>query len=227
MKCSTSKNMYLYAGAFVALVAVYVGFTMLKTTYEGLSNSADTTNVEIIAKMNEVNAKTTAILNSLTSHPTSYINLLNSYKNNKIANAIQTTIALKNNSAFTSLTDYDEAIAYLKTLGVSDSVAVVNPDIKTKIDETTSATNAILSSLTADNQAYIELLTSYKNKAMADGILNAATTTTPILKISEYDNAIEYLRTLGGIVVNNDPHVPTTRDISLIPRTPPPTNVNV
>jgi hypothetical protein len=228
MKCSTSKNIYLYAGAFVALVAIYVGFTMLKTTYEGLSNSADTTNVVIVAKTSEVNAKTTGVLNSLTSHPTSYINLLNSYKNNKIANAIQTTIALKNNSAFTTITDYDEAIDYLKTLGVSDTASVVDPAIKTKIDEVTSATNVVLSGLTADNQAYIDLLTSYRNKAMADGILNAATTTTtPILKISEFDNAIQYLRTLGGILVNNDPHIPTTIDISLAPRTPPPTNVNV
>lgn len=224
MKCNTSKNIYLYAGAFVALVAIYVGFTMLKTTYEGLSNSADTTNVVIVAKTSEVNAKTTSVLNSLTSHPATYINLLNSYKNNKIANAIQTTIALKNNSAFTTITDYDEAIDYLKTLGVSDTVSVVDPAIKTKIDEVTSATNVILSGLTADNQAYIDLLTSYKNKAMADGILNAeTTTTTPILKISEFDNAIQYLRTLGGILVNNDPHTPTTIDISLAPRTSRPT----
>ena len=79
MKCASPKNMYLYAGAFIALVAIYVGFTMLKTTYEGLSNSADTTNVDVVAKTTDINAKTEAVLNTLPSGATSYINLLNSF----------------------------------------------------------------------------------------------------------------------------------------------------
>jgi hypothetical protein len=218
MKCATPNNVYLYAGAFIALVAIYVGFTMLKTTYEGLSNSADTTNVEIVAKTTDINAKTSAVLDTLPSGATSYINLLNSYKNNKIVNAIQTTVTSKNSSAFTTITDYNQAIDYLKTLGVSDGVVVVDPAIKTTIDTNVSATNVVLSALTADNQAYIDLLTSYKNKALAEGIKDASIATiNPILKISEYDDAIEYLRTLGGIVVNNEPYTPTTRNISLAP----------
>lgn len=206
--------MYLYASAFIALVAIYVGFTMLQTTYEGLTTSADTTNVDIIAKTKTANDKTADILKLLTNDPTTYINLLTSYKNNKIVNAIQSTLTAKNSSAFTNISDYNEAIDYLKTLGVSD-VVIPNPEIDATIVTNNSKTNAVLSGLTADNQAYIDLLTSYKNVAMANGILDATTATTPVLKISEYDDAIEYLRTLGGIVVNNEPHVPTTRDISL------------
>lgn len=215
MKCNNStKTMYLYASAFIALVAIYVGFTMLQTTYEGLTTSADTTNVDIIAKTKTANDKTADILKLLTNDPTTYINLLTSYKNNKIVNAIQSTLTAKNSSAFTNISDYNEAIDYLKTLGVSD-VVIPNPEIDATIITNNSSTNAVLSGLTADNQAYIDLLTSYKNVAMANGILDATTATTPVLKISEYDDAIEYLRTLGGIVVNNEPHVPTTRDISL------------
>lgn len=215
MKCNNStKTMYLYASAFIALVAIYVGFTMLQTTYEGLTTSADTTNVDIIAKTKTANDKTADILKLLTNDPTTYINLLTSYKNNKIVNAIQSTLTAKNSSAFTNISDYNEAIDYLKTLGVSD-VVIPNPEIDATIVTNNSKTNAVLSGLTADNQAYIDLLTSYKNVAMANGILDATTATTPVLKISEYDDAIEYLRTLGGIVVNNEPHVPTTRDISL------------
>ena len=219
MKCASPKNVYLYAGAFIALVAIYVGFTMLKTTYEGLSNSADSTNVEIVAKTADINTKTGAVLNTLPSGATSYINLLNSYKNDKIVNAIKTTVTSKNSSAFTSITDYNEAIDYLKTLGVSGTASVVDPAIQPIIDANVSATNIVLTALTADNQAYIDLLTSFKNKALAEGIKDASTAINPILKISEYDDAIEYLRTLGGIVVNNEPHTPTTRDISLAPRT--------
>ena len=191
---------------------------MLKTTYEGLSNSADTTNVDVVAKTTDINAKTEAVLNTLPIGATSYINLLNSYKNNKIVTAIQSTVTSKT-SAFATITDYTEAIDYLKTLGVSGTASVVDPAIQPIIDANVSATNTVLSGLTADNQAYIDLLTSYKNKALAEGIKDAATATSPILKISEYDGAIEYLRTLGGIVVNNEPHDPTTRNISLAPRT--------
>jgi hypothetical protein len=213
MKCATPKNIYLFTGATLALVAIYIGLTMYKNTYEGLGNSADSSNVEIVAKTTEINGQTEVILESLKSDPTSYINLLLSYKNKKIATNIQTTLSTKNADAFKTLTEYDEAIDYLKTLGVSD-VVIPNPDIQVTVDANNTITNAILSGLTADNQAYIDLLTSYKHKAMAKYILDASTA-VPTFSIPEYDDLIEYLRTLGGIVVNNEPHMSTTRNISL------------
>lgn len=218
MKCST-PSMYLFAGAFIALIAIYIGFTMLRTTYEGLGNSADSGNIIIVAKTKKIVDDTNAILKGLTSDPTSYINLLTSYKNKGIVNAIKTTVDKKTVSSFTSITDYDDAIDYLKTLGVSDTV-ITDPTIETVITDNNVASNKTLSDLPADNQAYIDLLTSYKNKAMSAAILEATTTTSamPLFKISEYDVMIEYLRTMGGIVGGQEPpHVPTTKNISLSP----------
>lgn len=218
MKCST-PSMYLFAGAFIALIAIYIGFTMLRTTYEGLGNSADSGNVVIVAKTKKIVDDTNATLTTLTGDPTSYINLLTSYKNKGIVDAIKTTVdsgsGTTPTSSFSSIADYDEAIDYLKTLGVSDTV-VTDPAIGTVITTNNTATNAKLTDLTADNQAYIDLLISYKNKAMSTAIVNA-TTTTPLLKISEYNDMIEYLRTMGGIVGQEPTHVPTTRNISLSP----------
>ena len=136
--------------------------------------------------------------------------------------AIKTTVVSGSGTTptswFSSIADYDEAIDYLKTLGVSDTV-VTDPAIETVITTNNTATNAKLTDLTADNQAYIDLLISYKNKAMSTAIVNATTTTsaTPLLKISEYNDMIEYLRTMGGIVGQEPTHVPTTRNISLSP----------
>jgi len=215
MKCAT-PNMYLFAGAFIALIAIYIGFTMLRTTYEGLGNSADSGNIAIIAKTKKLVDDTNVTLKSLTSDPTSYINLLTSYKNKTISDAIKTTLSEQKDASFAMITDYDEAIDYLKTLGVSDTV-VPNTAIDADIIANNAAINKTLTDLTADNQAYIDLLTSYKNKAISDAILAAAGATTPLLKISEYDIMIEYLRTMGGIVGQEPPHVPTTRNISLSP----------
>jgi len=216
MKCAT-PNMYLFAGAFIALIAIYIGFTMLRTTYEGLGNSADSGNIVIVAKTKKLVDDTNAILKGLTSDPTSYINLLTSYKNRVIAGSIKATILTKNSSLFASITDYDEAIDYLKTLGVSDTV-ITDPTIETVISANNAETNKSLSELPADNQAYIDLLTSYKNKAISAAIVVTTGPTIPLLKISEYDVMIEYLRTMGGIVVGQEPpHVPTTRNISLSP----------
>ena len=215
MKCTTNKNMYLYAGAFIALVAVYIGLTIMKTTYEGLSNSADTTNVEIVEKTKQMNSATNTVLKDLPSDPTTYINLLTSYKNKIMAEAIKSTVINKNSLAFKNISEYDEVIDYLKTLGVSDTAPLINPDIDPVIQSNTTETNAILAELTADNQAYIDLLTSHKNNAMATLIKNATNSTSPISNISEYSDSIEYLRTLGGIVVENKNYEPTTRNISL------------
>ena len=215
MKCAT-PNMYLFAGAFIALIAIYIGFTMLRTTYEGLGNSADSGNIAIIEKTKKLVDDTNVTLKSLTSDPTSYINLLTSYKNKTISDAIKTTLSEQKDASFAMITDYDEAIDYLKTLGVSDTV-LPNTAIDADIIANNAAINKTLTDLTADNQAYIDLLTSYKNKAISDAILAAAGATTPLLKISEYDIMIEYLRTMGGIVGQEPPHVPTTRNISLSP----------
>jgi hypothetical protein len=215
MKCTANKNMYLYAGAFIALVAVYIGLTIMKTTYEGLSNSADTTNVAIVEKTKQMNSATKEVLNSLTSDPTSYINLLISYKNKVMATTIKNTVINKNASAFKNISEYDEVIDYLKTLGVSDTAPLINPDIENVIISNTTETNAILAELTADNQAYIDLLTSHKNKAIANFIKNTTNSTSPNINISSYSDSIEYLRTLGGTVVDNKKYEPTTRNISL------------
>lgn len=217
MKCINPNVVYLFAGAFIAMVAVYVGLTMLRTTYEGLSNSIDDTNAVIVEKTNNINKKTEDIWKGLTSGANSYIKLLTSYKNYNMALNIQSTVN-KKVSAFNNISEYDQAIDYLKTLGVSDTV-IDDPTIVSTINTNNTNTNSILTGLTADNQAYIDLLTSYKNLEMANGVLDASTTTStsPNLQISEYDSVIDYLRRLAGIVVNNEPYVPTTRNITLSP----------
>lgn len=210
-----NKNIYLISSAFIALVATYIGFTILRRTHEGLSDGASTTNDSMIALTKSFDTKTTTILANLKSNPTQYINLLTSYKNNKMATAITSTVSNKEGSAFANITDYDETIKYLRTLGVSDT-ATDDTAINDIITANNTSTSNILTNLSADNQAYIELLTSYKNNKMASGITDIATTkTTPILRISEIDTTIDYLRTLGGILVPTTPYVPTTRNISL------------
>jgi len=234
MKYKISKNIYLFASAFIALIAIYIGFTVLRRTHEGLSDGASTTNNTTIAQTAFYDASTTNILATLSGSPMSYTNLLTSCKNNKMALAISKTLA-KDTSGFANITDYDEAIDYLKTLGTSD-IVVDNPNINAIIDANNKSTADILFGLSADNQAYIELLTSYKNNKMASQIKEIATNTptnlpksttiggkvsvvyptiTSTLKISEVDPAIDYLRTLAGMSVITKPEVPTTRSLSL------------
>jgi len=216
MKSNNTKHIYLIASAFIALVAIYIGFSILMRTHEGLSDGASTSNDIIIAKIKEVDAKTTTTLATLNGNPTSYINLLSSYKNNKMATAITSTITNKNGLAFANISDYDETIDYLRTLGVSDTVSDDDITINAMIETNNVSTSTLLSNLGADNQAYIDLLTSYKNLAMATGITDLITDkTTTILRISDYDLTIDYLRTLGGILVPTTQYVPTTRNISL------------
>jgi len=216
MKSNNTKHIYLIASAFIALVAIYIGFSILMRTHEGLSDGASTSNDIIIAKIKEVDAKTTTTLATLNGNPTSYINLLSSYKNNKMATAITSTITNKNGLAFANISDYDETIDYLRTLGVSDTVSDDDITINAMIETNNVSTSTLLSNLGADNQAYIDLLTSYKNGKMASGITDLITDkTTTILGISEVDPIIDYLRTLGGILVPTTQYVPTTRNISL------------
>lgn len=213
MKSNNSKHMYLIAGAFIALVATYIGFSILLRTHEGLSDGASTSNSTVVIRTKTYDTSTTTILANLKRSPTQYINLLTSYKNNKMATAITNTIANKNGLAFANISDYDETIDYLRSLGVSDTVTD-DTVINDTIDANNTSTSTLLSNLTADNQAYIDLLTSYKNNKMALGITNVDGI-APILGISEVDPTIDYLRTLGGILVPTTPYVPTTRNISL------------
>lgn len=214
MKYKISKNIYLFASAFIALVAIYIGFTVLRRTHEGLSDSASTTNDATIAQTTSYDTSTMGILAKLPGNPMSYINLLTSYKNNKMALAIS-KIVLKDTSAFSNVSDYAEAIEYLKTLGVSDT-STYDPTIDAIVNANNKSTSDILFSLSADNQAYIDLLTSYKNNKMATKITEIATNNpTPSLQISEVDQTIDYLRTLAGMTVSTKPDVPTTRSISL------------
>jgi Mg/Co/Ni transporter MgtE len=200
--------MYLIAGAFIALVATYIGFTILRRTHEGLSDGASTSNDTVVSRTKTNDTITTDILANLKGSPTQYINLLTSYKNNKMATAITNIIANKNELEFACITDYDETIDYLRSLGVSDTVSD-DPNINITIDANNVSTSTLLSNLGADNQAYIDLLTSYKNRKMAFTVNN------PYLSLSDIDPTIDYLRTLGGILVPTTPYVPTTRNISL------------
>jgi len=211
----SNKTLYLIIGAFLALVASYIGFTILLRTHEGLSDGASTTNDTVVATTTMLDSATKTILTSLKNNPTTYINLLTSYKNNKLANAINDTVVKKNSSVFVSMSEYDDAINYLKTLGVSDT-ATDDATIDATIATNNTSTSDILFKLSADNQAYIDLLTSYKNNKMASKITDVATNVANIVQISDIDPMIDYLRTLGGILVpSNASYVPTTRDISL------------
>jgi hypothetical protein len=211
----SNKTIYLIVGAFLALVASYIGFTILLRTHEGLSDGASTTNDTVVATTTKLDTTTKTILTSLKNNPTTYINLLTSYKNNKLANAINDTVVKKNSLAFVSMSDYDDAINYLKTLGVSDT-ATDDATIDATIATNNTSTSDILFKLSADNQAYIDLLTSYKNNKMASKITEVATNVANIVQISDIDPMVDYLRTLGGILVpSNASYVPTTRDISL------------
>lgn len=213
MKSNNYKHIYLIAGVFLALVATYIGFTILRRTHEGLSDGASTTNDITVNIIKDIDSSTTRALAKLKGNPTQYINLLTSFKNSKMAQSILDTVSNKNGLAFASISDYDETIDYLRSLGVSDTVTddtVINDTITAN----NTSTSAILDKLSADNQAYIELLTSYKKLKMAEKITNLGKPDN-LLQISDYEPTIDYLRTLGGIIVSTKPHVPTTRDISL------------
>ena len=209
-----NKNIYLIAGAFIALVATYIGFTVLRRTHEGLSDGASTSNDTVVSQTKTYDTTTTTILANLKGTPTQYINLLTSYKNFQMAAAITNTIANKNGLEFTCITDYDETIDYLRSLGVSDT-STDDPNIDATITANNTSTTTLLSNLGADNQAYIELLTSYKNNKMASGINSVNTSKFPNLRISDVDTTIDYLRTLAGITISTTPEVSTTRNISL------------
>jgi hypothetical protein len=105
--------------------------------------------------------------------------------------------------------------------GLSDGAKNANASvIKTT---TTNATNAtsVLAKLPASTNAYVDLVNSYKNLKMANGILNVSTADAPTLPISDCDHVVDYLNELSGISIESPDaatslDVPTTPNISLI-----------
>jgi hypothetical protein len=210
MKYQIPTYIYIIIGAMVGLIAIYIGFSILRRTQEGLTDGPSTANDDIEKRVINMNTMTNGLLTKLTASPQSYINLCNSYKNMKIAQGITDIVTTQKSSQFVNVSDYDEAIDYLKTLGASD-ISAINDDAINQITETNKTnTSAILEKLTADNQAYIDLLTSIKNNKLAIGLQTGEMT------ISEIDIAINYLITLGGhaLAPNTQPETPTTPNIS-------------
>jgi len=219
-KCGDSINLILVAGVLVGLLAVYIGFTFLKNrSREGLTDGAYTANDDLIKKKTTADTELQTVLTSLTDNPSAYIGLLNSYKNLKLAYGINDLVKTKSTSNLTTIRDYDEAISYLQNIGVSDT-ATADTSIDTTIVANNNAATLILNGLNADNQAYIDLLTSYKNLEMAKLIqTNTATdfdVTTNTTNPSDYDDSINYLNVLSGNAATPEgpPYVPTTPDIS-------------
>ena len=210
MKYQIPANIYIIIGAIIGLIAIYIGFTILRRIQEGLTDGPSTANDDIEKRVIYMNTITNNILTKLTASPQSYINLFNSYKNMRIAQGITDIVTTQTTTQFVNVSDYDEAIDYLKTLGASD-ISAINDEAITQITETNKTnTTALLEKLTADNQAYIDLLTSLKNNKIATGLQTGEMT------ISEIDIAINYLITLGGnaLAPNTQPETPTTPNIS-------------
>lgn len=207
MKYQIPTNIYIIVGAIIGLIAIYIGFTILRRTQEGITDGPSTANDDIEKYIKDINTLTNIILTKLTASPQSYIDLINSFKNMRISQGISDLATKQSTTQFVNVSDYDEAIDYLKTLGASD-ISTVNDDAINKITETNKTnTTALLEKLTADNQAYIDLLTSIKNNKLATGLQTGEMT------ISEIDIAIDYLITLGGHAL-----APTTQ---LEPQTTP------
>jgi hypothetical protein len=211
------KYYYLLIGVFIALISLYIGSTLLIRTHEGLSDGSATVNPIIASRTTTVESKTTTLLDSLTSTPQSYINLLTSIKNLKMARGIEDFATRGSSTNIINLSDYDDAIVYLRTLIVDSQNSTNDSAIETIASTNNTTTTTILAGLSADNQTYIDLLTSYKNLRMAQGVNDVATagSSTNIVNLSDYDEIIDYLRILAGIVISTKPFVPTTKTISL------------
>ena len=224
-KCADSINLVMVAGALVGLIAVYIGFTFLKKGIrEGLSDGPYTVNDELIKKQKIAEDRIKNTLSPLKDTPQAYIELLNSYKNLKLAMGIKDLATTKTTTNLTTINDYDEAIRYLQNIGVSNT-ATEDTTITTTIAEKNSATTLILNELTADNQAYIDLLTSYKKYKMANMIKTNVSAnpninffvTTANTTPSDYDDSIQYLNELSGNAISPEdpPPIMSTPNISL------------
>lgn len=197
----------------VGLTAIYIGFTILRRTQEGLTDGPSTANDDIEKGISYLNTLTNKVLSEITVSPQNMINLCNSLKNMKIAQGISDLATTQSTTQFVNVSDYDEAIDYLKTLGASD-ISAINDDAIALITTTNNTkTSALLEKLTADNQAYIDLLTSYKNNTLANKLATGIQTG---MAISDYDIAINYLITLGGhaLAPNTQLEPQTTPNIS-------------
>jgi hypothetical protein len=219
-KCGDSINLILVAGVLVGLFSVYIGFTFLKYR-EGLTDGAYTANDEMIKKKETADNDLKTVMASLTDSPQSYIGLLNSYKNLKLATGIKELVVSKTTTQLTTTNDYDEAISYLQNMGLSNT-STADITIDNTITANNSAATLILNDLNADNQAYIDLLTSYKKLKMAKTIQtviapNFNITTFTVPSPSEYDDSINYLNQLSGVSMSPEapPASTTTPNISL------------
>jgi len=217
MKYKIPNNVRMVGVSLLVLVAIYGILSILVKTQEGLSDGAGNANAEVIQKTTAITAAINESLNRLPAGTNAYVDLLNSYKNMKIANGIYELVNTKATAQLTSISDYNEAIDYLKTLNSAnmDEPATITADISNNI----TSMNTALEKLTADNQAYIDLLTSYKNYKMAHELTTVATSASLTLGISDCDHVIDYLNELSGSPISNPAttlDVPTTPSISLV-----------
>jgi hypothetical protein len=219
MKYKIPNNVRMVGVSLLVLVAIYGILSVLIKTQEGLSDGAGNQNAGVIKTTTTNTTNTKTALAKLPAGTNAYVDLINSYKNLKIANGISELVTSKTTTKLTTISDYNEAIDYLKTL---NSVNVAEPaDITAIIKANNDAVSAVLDKLLADNQAYIDLITSYKNLKMANGILDVSTAPSPVLPISDCDHVIDYLNELNGISIDSPDaatsvDVPTTPNISLI-----------
>lgn len=219
MKYKIPNNVRMVGVSLLVLVSIYGILSVLIKTQEGLSDGAGNQNVGVIKTTTANTTNTNKALAKLPASTNAYIDLVNSYKNLKIANGINELVTSKATSKLTTIADYNEAIDYLKTLNGANLPEPA--DITAIITTNNTATSDVLTKLTADNQAYIDLLTSYKNLKMANGILDVSTAVSPILPISDCDHVVDYLNELSGTSIDSPDaatslDVPTTPNISLI-----------
>ena len=217
MKYKIPNNVRMVGVSLLVLVAIYGILSILVKTQEGLSDGAGNANADVIKKTTTYTTSANENLDALPSGTNAYVDLLNSYKNARMANGIYELVNAKTTTKLTSISDYNEAIDYLKTLNSAnmDEPANIAADISNNI----TSMNTALNNLTADNQAYIDLLTSYKNLKMANELTTLATSDYVTLAISDCDHVIDYLNELSGSPVSNPAttlDAPTTPSISLV-----------
>jgi hypothetical protein len=218
MKYKIPNNVRMVGVSLLVLVAIYGILSILIKTQEGLSDGAGNANAEIIKKTNENTTSTTDIFSKLPASTNAYVDLVNSYKNMRITQSISELVTNKSSPKFASISDYNEAIDYLKTLYSSGS-DIDSSAITAQINENNATISSTLEKLTADNQAYIDLLISHKNLSIAKQLTGLATTSTAFIGISDCDHVIDYLNELSGPPISNPATavaVPTTPEISLI-----------
>jgi len=216
MKYKIPNNVRMVGVSLLVLVAIYGVLSILIKTQEGLSDGSGNANADVIKTTTTNTTNATGVLANLPAGTNAYVDLINSYKNLKMANGINELVTNKTTTNLTTISDYNEAIDYLMTL---NSVSSTDLDsITSAITANNTSTSAVLDKLTADNQAYIDLLTSYKKLKMANA-LTTVTKNETTLPISDCDHIVDYLNELSGSPISNPAttlDVPTTPDISLV-----------